>query len=236
MLNWAHIHLLLTHIPVIGIGVVIAFLVAGRVRKSRELEWVSLQMIVAFAVLSIAVYLTGSPASHQVREMAGVSRETIHQHSNVADFAFWTMEILGALSLAALVKFRTAAAVPSQFTAALLVLALVVLGLMGWTASLGGRIRQKLANAFGVDVSRFFVVPASLETTLEDPFVQEVKPFLQQLNWVQWQGIITRLQAISGRTALNPRAQAGVPETSAKTNQLPGPAWPLQQSTEVVHR
>jgi hypothetical protein len=148
MLNWAHIHLVLNHIPVIGIGVVIAFLLAGSVRGSRELEWVSLQMFVALALLTIPVYLTGSPASHQMRELPGVSRETIHQHSSAADFAFWTMEALGAFSLGALVKFRVPAAVPARLIAALLALALAVLGLMIWTANLGGRIRHPEIGAW----------------------------------------------------------------------------------------
>jgi uncharacterized membrane protein len=142
LLNWAHIHLMLNHIPVIGIGVVIAFLLAGRARGSRELEWVSLQMLVAVALLTIPVYFTGSPASHQMRELPGVARETIQRHSSAADFAFATMEALGALSLGALAKFRRPAAVPAPLTAALLALALTALGLMVWTANLGGRIRH----------------------------------------------------------------------------------------------
>jgi hypothetical protein len=142
VLNWAHVHLVLTHIPVIGIGVVIVFLLAGKLRGSREVEWVSLQMFVALALFSIVVYLTGSPASHQMREMPGISVETIHVHSKAADLAFWTLEVLGALSLGVLVKFRSAAAVPPRLGNALLGLALVVLALMIWTANLGGKIRH----------------------------------------------------------------------------------------------
>jgi uncharacterized membrane protein len=140
--NWAHIHLVLTHIPVIGIGAIIAFLLVGKIRASREIEWASLQMFVALALLSIAVYLTGSPASHQMRELPGISRDTIHRHSSVADFAFGALEVLGALSLGALIKFRSTAAVPARIMSALLALAFVVLMMMIWTANLGGRIRH----------------------------------------------------------------------------------------------
>jgi hypothetical protein len=141
-LNWAHVHLVITHVPVIGIGVIIAFLFVGKLRGSLEVEWVSLQMFVALALFSIVVYLTGSPASHQMREMPGISREIIHVHSKAADFAFWTMEVLGAFSLGVIVKFRGAAAVPARLRNALLGLALVVLALMIWTANLGGKIRH----------------------------------------------------------------------------------------------
>jgi hypothetical protein len=140
--NWAHVHLVLTHIPVIGLGAIIAFFLIGRFRGSQELQWISLQMFVALALVSIAVYLTGSPASHQMREEPGVSRELIRQHSNAADFSFTGIEVLGALSLAALVKYWKQAAVPPRLVAALLAIAAVVLGLLLWTAGLGGKIRH----------------------------------------------------------------------------------------------
>jgi uncharacterized membrane protein len=147
VLNWTHIHLMLNHVPVIGLGVPIAFLLTDWVRKSRKLEWLSLQMFVVFAVLTIPVYLTGSPASHQMREMPGISREIIHRHSSAADFSFATMEGLGVFSLCALYKYRSSAAIPPGLTAVLLALALTVLGLMIWTANLGGKIRHSEIGA-----------------------------------------------------------------------------------------
>jgi hypothetical protein len=131
-----------THIPVIGIGAIIVFLLVGKISGSREIEWASLQMFVALALLSIVVYLTGSPANHQMRDLPGVSREVIHRHSTAADFAFWSLEGLGALSLAAIYRFRSAAVVPVRIITVLLALAFVVLLLMIWTANLGGRIRH----------------------------------------------------------------------------------------------
>src|ERR1019366_6714950 len=101
-----------THVPVIGIGAIFVFLVVGMTRGSREIEWASLQMFVALALLSIVVYLTGSPANHQVRDLPGISREVIHRHSAAADFAFWSLEALGAISLFILYRFRATAAVP----------------------------------------------------------------------------------------------------------------------------
>src|ERR1700675_4293488 len=116
MLNWTHIHLMINHLPVIGLAVPIALLLVDRARKNRKLEWLGLQMFVAFALVAIPVYLTGSPANQRIREMPGISRDAIHRHSNAADFAFWTMEGLGAISLFALNKFRSSEAVPPRLT------------------------------------------------------------------------------------------------------------------------
>ena len=142
MMNWAHIHLVLTHIPIIGIGAIIAFFLVGKVRGSQELQWVSLQLLVALALVSIAVYLTGSPASHQVQNQLGVSRELIQPHSNAADFSFTGLEVLGAFSLVILIKFWKQAAFPPRLAALWLILAAIVFGLLLWTAGLGGKIRH----------------------------------------------------------------------------------------------
>ena len=142
MLNWAHVHLLLTHIPVIGMPAITVFLIIGKIRGSREIEWTSLQLFVALALLSIAVYVTGSPANHQMRDLPGISRDVIHRHSTAADFAFWSLEAFGALCLGALYKFRTTETVPPREIEVLLALALEVFLLMSWTANLGGKIRH----------------------------------------------------------------------------------------------
>lgn len=133
---------MLNHIPVIGVAVPITLLLTDWVRKSRKLEWLSLQMFVVFALLTIPVYLTGSPAHRQMRTMPEISQDAIQRHCNAADFAFWTMEGLGAISLFALYKFRSSEAVPPPLTTALLGLALLTLGLMVWVANLGGKIRH----------------------------------------------------------------------------------------------
>jgi len=63
------------------------------------------------------------------------------------------------------------------------------------TPSLG--TLEKIAEALGVGLNRFFVPETNGETVLEDPFIQGLRPFLRQLDWTQWQGILKRLQAIS---------------------------------------
>jgi transcriptional regulator with XRE-family HTH domain len=63
------------------------------------------------------------------------------------------------------------------------------------TPSLG--TLEKIAEALGVGLNRFFIPETNGETVLEDPFIQGLRPFLRQLDWAQWQSILKRLQAIS---------------------------------------
>lgn len=63
------------------------------------------------------------------------------------------------------------------------------------TPSLG--TLEKISEALGVGMSRFFVPESNGEALMEDPFIQGLRPFLRQLDWAQWQSILKRLQAIT---------------------------------------
>jgi transcriptional regulator with XRE-family HTH domain len=73
------------------------------------------------------------------------------------------------------------------------------------TPSLG--TLEKISEALGVGLNRFFVPESNGEALLEDPFIQGLRPFLRQLDWEQWQSILKRLAAISdhvGSAAVSP--------------------------------
>ncbi len=63
------------------------------------------------------------------------------------------------------------------------------------TPSLG--TLEKISEALGVGLNRFFIPESNGETLFEDPFIQGLRPFLRQLDWEQWQSILKRLAAIS---------------------------------------
>jgi hypothetical protein len=64
-----------------------------------------------------------------------------------------------------------------------------------FAASLG--TLERISEALGVSLNRFFVPEKSGEAIVEDPFIQGLQPFLRQLDWQQWQSILKRLAAIS---------------------------------------
>jgi transcriptional regulator with XRE-family HTH domain len=63
------------------------------------------------------------------------------------------------------------------------------------TPSLG--TLEKISEAIGVGLNRFFVPETNGESLLEDPFIQELRPALRQLNLEQWHSILKRLAAIN---------------------------------------
>jgi transcriptional regulator with XRE-family HTH domain len=89
------------------------------------------------------------------------------------------------------------------------------------TPSLG--TLEKISEALGVGLNRFFVPESNGEALLEDPFIQGLRPFLRQLDWEQWQGILKRLQAITDHVTasnghLRPAPQpAKMPQLARRT-------------------
>lgn len=141
-MNLAHIHLILNHIPLIGMGVTVLLLIVALLRRSKELTIVSLIFVVLVALWAIPVYLTGEPAEEIIEEMTGVSENLIEEHEEQAEAAFIVTEITGALALIALLVSLYS----DRFRQKLAVLTLIALlisgGLMAWTANLGGKIRH----------------------------------------------------------------------------------------------
>lgn len=141
-MNLAHLHLVLTHIPVVGIGFGLVLLTIALVRKSQELQKVSLGFLVVTALITIPVYFTGEPAEELVEHLSGVSEAVVDRHEDAAQVTLIVVGILGAMALAGLVLCRRGSHLPKMFVAALLFLTLGVGGVMAWTANLGGQIRH----------------------------------------------------------------------------------------------
>jgi hypothetical protein len=56
---------------------------------------------------------------------------------------------------------------------------------------------EKISEALGFGLNRFFVPEANGKDLLEDPFIRGLWPFLRHLDWEQWQSILKRLAAIT---------------------------------------
>ena len=140
-MTFAHLHLLLNHVPVIGVVLGAVLFGAALVRRDSTLVKTTLSLFVALAVVSLVVYLTGGQAEELVENLPGVSESIIETHEDAALVASIAMGILGTASLGALLVFRKRA-LPGWLTAASFAGALAVAGLMGWTANLGGQIRH----------------------------------------------------------------------------------------------
>ena len=138
----AHAHLILNHIPVVGLGAAILLLLYALVKKNDEMKKAALAGFVLLALVAIPVFLTGKAAEDLVGDLPGVSESFIEQHEEAATASLIAIELLGVMSLAGLVTTRRSKVVAKWFAVVSIVASLVVAGVITWTAYLGGQIRH----------------------------------------------------------------------------------------------
>jgi hypothetical protein len=144
-INYAHIHLILNHIPVIGIGFVTLLLIIAMARRSNELITVALSFIVLVSLATIPVYLTGPLAEGVIEDLhlPGISKERIEAHEDKADIAFASVEVAGALAIITLFARRYSDKLGWRIIILTLLVLIISAGLIAWTADLGGKIHHQ---------------------------------------------------------------------------------------------
>lgn len=138
----AHLHLILNHIPVIGIPFGIALLVFGLWRKSTEIKTAGLVVFVTTALVTIPIFLTGEAAEEIVEHLPGTSERLIENHERAATIALVATSVLGGLSLLRLLVPARHPAIGGPVMVLVFVLSFGVAGWLARTANLGGQIRH----------------------------------------------------------------------------------------------
>jgi hypothetical protein len=152
-MNPAHLHIILNHIPVIGIPFGTALLAWGFLRKSHEVKTAALLVFVAIALVTIPTYLSGRAAEDLVEDLPGVSENLIENHEGAATIALAATSILGGLALVRLLIPARFTAIGGPMTILVLVLSIGVAGWLARTANLGGQIRHPEIRDSPVSVS-----------------------------------------------------------------------------------
>ncbi len=148
-MSWAHIHLALSHVPVIGLLIVLLLLAVARLRRSPELTRASYMLLVLMAASAVVVYLTGEPAEELVENLSGFSEAIVEEHEEVALIATIGTVVLGLVALVGLIRFRGPRIAPAWYGRGVVLLALLMGGVIAWTANLGGQIRHSEIRANG---------------------------------------------------------------------------------------
>lgn len=137
----AHLHLLLNHLPLIGIPFSLGFLVQSIRKHSDSSRNFALVVLLLSCLLSIPVYLTGEPAEDLIKTVvSGIDVRNIHEHEGVAQVSLILCIITGATALCALLLKRRQ--VRSSFTFAAITLAFASTCTLAYTSFLGGKIRH----------------------------------------------------------------------------------------------
>ena len=138
----AHIHLLITHLPIFGALIGSLVLAYAIIIKSNDTK------IAAYGVLVLSTfgvgiaYLTGEAAEEVVEEIPGVVESTIKAHENFALIALIGLIILGLLSVVGLIAIVNKSTYARKIAIVVLIAAITSFGLVAITGYLGGKIRH----------------------------------------------------------------------------------------------
>lgn len=140
-MNAAQIHLALNHAPLflslIGGGI----LLLGMIKKNESFKNLSLYFLIAAAVFTIPVFLTGEGTEELVENLPGVNETAIEEHEEMAKISLIIISIMGGLALIGLF-IRNKASMTRVLFSGLVLLSLASFVTMTQTAHLGGLIRH----------------------------------------------------------------------------------------------
>ena len=135
----AHWHLVLSHLPVLGVPFGAALLAAGLWRGNVTLQRTALVILVLAGLASGLAYLTGESAEHALQNIAGRPESLIEPHEEAALVAAIGSGILACLAAAALWLIRRGR-FGRSWGWGTMALAVGVSLALAWVATLGGRI------------------------------------------------------------------------------------------------
>jgi uncharacterized membrane protein len=141
-LNFAHLHLLLNHFPIIGTIVGLALFLVSFVGKNQDLRRASLIVFAGIALLTIPTFLSGFGAQLGIHGKPSVSDALITRHEGSAMLSLWFMLATGAFSLVGLWQSHHRSRPENWTVATVLFFSLLTVGLMARTGNTGGDIRH----------------------------------------------------------------------------------------------
>lgn len=141
-MSWAHIHLALNHVPVIGLPIVVLLLIWGLGRRNAELIRAAFGLLVLLALVTLVVQLTGEPAEELVEGLPGVLDSMVERHEEAALIGTIGISGLALLALFGWWRSRGGRPLARGYAAVVLIGGVLLSGYFGWVANLGGQIRH----------------------------------------------------------------------------------------------
>lgn len=142
-MNAAHIHLVLNHFPLLATLFGFFFQLFGFLLKKEPYQRAGLVLYLVAAVMIVPTYLSGEAAESVIEGLPGVKLSYHEEHDEAAEKAMVAVITLGVLSLVSLVVGWKKGELPKWSAPLGLGLAAISIGLLVWTANLGGKIHHQ---------------------------------------------------------------------------------------------
>jgi hypothetical protein len=152
-MNSAHLHLVLTHVPILGVLFGTALLAIGFLRRNRVLQLAAQATLVFAALAAGATYLTGEGAEDAIESR--LSTEVyVERHEDAAVVGLAVAGVAGAVALVGLALARKGRPLSRPLVGIALAAALAASGTLLWVANLGGKISHPEIRSSGAASDR----------------------------------------------------------------------------------
>jgi uncharacterized protein YacL len=137
-----HIHLILSHFPIIGTVIGTGILAFGLYSNNMTTKNVAFVTFIFMAILTIPVFLSGEEAEEVVENMAGISENLIEEHEDLAEIAIWIMGVLGGISIVSFYTTFKNLSFAKAMAMITFLISIVTFGFFAKLGNLGGLIRH----------------------------------------------------------------------------------------------
>lgn len=138
----AHLHVLVNHVPIIGLPLVALLLIWGLARREDPVVRAALLLSVLVAIGTWFTDYTGDGAKHDIKNNSWYNRAVVSRHEEAGDRANIAGIAAGVLALGVLVLARRGKPVRRDGAAVVLVVLIAASGFAAWAGYQGGKIRH----------------------------------------------------------------------------------------------
>jgi uncharacterized membrane protein len=139
-MNLAHVHIVINHVPSLGMVVAACLLVFSLLKKNEGLKKISFQLLVALSLLALPTFMTGSAAEAMLRNPTDATKGLIQAHENAAIWTLGLISITGTFAWFGLWQYRRFSRPGFGNTTIVVILSLMTATAILRTANMGGDI------------------------------------------------------------------------------------------------
>jgi len=141
-MSYAYLHLVLNHIPLIGVGIALFLLILAGIREDLGLRRAAWMVLILAGIITAPTYLTGTLAEETVEKLPDVTEELIETHEERALIALIATILSTLLGGICLWMDETKGFIPRSLRILTELTVALAFGVLLWTAQAGGQIRH----------------------------------------------------------------------------------------------
>ena len=141
-MNAAQFHLLINHLPIIGLAIGILIMVVGIFLKNQTVSNVAMGLFILAAIGGFAAMQSGEGAEEIVENLKVVGHKVIHEHEESAEVFSWLLGLHGLICLFILFTQYRGKSIFKNINILILISSLIIMYFAANTGHTGGLIRH----------------------------------------------------------------------------------------------